>query len=126
MKHVLILLIIIALIWGLNAYVCGFISSSAGRMMEHVQAAKTAAQQNNFEAAAQEIDQIRQIWERDESRWEAFTDHREAQLVDTSINHLEGMVDSKETTDMPPELQELEFLLRQMNDKHSFKIENVF
>jgi hypothetical protein len=126
MKYLIILLTILVIIWSLNAYVCSFINNSAQIMLEHVKSAKAAAQAKDITAASQEISQLREIWESDEGRWEAFTDHREVEQVDTSINHLEGMVDEGSTDDMPVELQELEFILRKMNEKHMFRVENIF
>jgi hypothetical protein len=126
MKHLIIMLTILVIIWLVNAYVLSFIGNSAQAMLDQVKVIKAAAQAQDMQTAATEISKMRQSWEGYESRWEAFTDHREVELVDTSINHLEGMVDAGKTEDMPIELQELEFLLRQMTEKHRFKLENIF
>ena len=126
MKYLVILLTILLMVWVLNAYVGFFINSSTDALMEHIKSAKAAAHAKDLDAATKEISAMRELWEGDEGRWEAFTDHREVERVDTAINHLEGMVDAGTTEDMHVELQELEYLLRQMNDKHKLRLENIF
>ena len=126
MKYIITMALILAIIFGLNYYVAAYIGQSAHDLLDSVQQARRAATAGSVDAAAIRISAMRERWEHDESRWEAFTDHREVERVDILIQRLEGYVDEQTTEGMAEELQELEYLLRQMTEKHSFRIENIF
>lgn len=125
MKYIITMVLILAIILGLNFYVAAFISKSASALQDDLQQARQAASSGDLETAADTISTMRSRWERDEPKWEAFTDHREVEQVDTLINHLEGYVDEHTTEGMAEELQELEYQLRMMTEKHHFRLENI-
>ena len=126
MKYIITMALILAIILGLNAYVASYISKSADTLLDGVQQTRQAATVGDVQSAAGTISAMRERWEHDESRWEAFIDHREVERVDILIQRLEGYVDERTTEGMAEELQELEYLLRQMTEKHSFRLENIF
>ena len=126
MKYIITMALILANILGLNSYVASYISKSADTLLDGVQQTRQAATAGDVQSAAGTISAMRERWEHDESRWEAFIDHREVERVDILIQRLEGYVDERTTEGMAEELQELEYLLRQMTEKHSFRIENIF
>ncbi len=126
MKYIITMVLILVIILGLNFYVASYINKSADNLLDSVQQIRRAATAGDVQSAADMISAMRERWEHDETRWEAFTDHREVERVDILIQRLEGFVDERTTEGMAEELQELEYLLRQMTEKHSFKLENIF
>ncbi len=126
MKYIITMVLILVIILGLNFYVASYINKSADNLLDSVQQIRRAAAAGDVQSAADMISVMRERWEHDETRWEAFTDHREVERVDILIQRLEGFVDERTTEGMAEELQELEYLLRQMTEKHSFKLENIF
>lgn len=125
MKYIITMVLILAIILGLHIYVATFISQSAHALADDLQQTRQAAASGDLQTAADTISTMRNRWEHDEPWWEAFTDHREVEQVDTLINHLEGYVDERTTEGMAEELQELEYQLRMMTEKHRFRLENI-
>ena len=126
MKYLLIMALLLAIILGLNFGICTYIHHSTQNLLDDVKQVRNALAAQDQSAAAAAISAMRTRWEHDEPFWEAFTDHQEVEEVDILINRLEGYVDEHTLEGMAKELQELEYMLRQMTEKHQFRLENIF
>lgn len=126
MKYLVIMAILLAIILGLNCGISTYINHSTHTLLDDVKQVHTAMAAQDNDAAATAISSMRTRWEHDEPYWEAFTDHQEVEEVDILINRLEGFVDEHTMEGMAQDLQELEYMLRQMTEKHQFRAENIF
>lgn len=126
MKYLVIMALLLVIVLGLNIGISTYINNSTQNLLDDVKQIRDAMTAQNTETAETAISAMRTRWEHDEPCWEAFTDHQEVEEVDILINRLEGFVDEHTMEGMAQDLQELEYMLRQMTEKHQFRAENIF
>jgi hypothetical protein len=119
------MLCIVAIIWSLNIWAGSFIDKSTDKLLEDIDATKDAAQSGDAGATDLQVEELRYEWESVESRWEILVDHREVDRIDTLMTHLEAMAEVNTLDTLVPELDELEFFLTHIDDKHQIRPENI-
>lgn len=126
MRAVIIMLAIVAIILALNCYAGSFINDNSNELLSSIDKVKQAVQAGDLDAAGGRINDLRGEWESAESRWEVLVDHREVDRIDTLVTHLEGMAKAGTLDTMLPELDELSFFFKHINDKEKLRAENIF
>lgn len=125
MRAIVTILVIIAIIWTLNACTGAFIESSSQKLSTNIAQTRAAVETGDMQAYKNGIVALRSEWESDESRWEALVDHREVDRIDTLMTHLEALANGGNPEDILPELDELSFFLAHIGDKIKIRLENI-
>lgn len=125
LKAVIIMVVILAIIFTLNAYAGNYIDNSAKKLLADLENIKTMVQAGDVNTLNSEIKSLRDEWEGVESHWEILVDHREIDRIDTLMTHLEAMGKTGSLDTIMPEIEELAFFLTHIDDKHKIKAENI-
>ncbi len=78
------------------------------------------------EKAKKEMENIEKEWENRHDKLAYFIEHDELEKVETNITALKSYIETKKYEESISELDKAEFLLKHIQDKYAFNLENIF
>ena len=72
------------------------------------------------------VKEIRDEWESRHEKLAYYIEHDELEKVETNLVALNGFIESNEYSDAISELDKSVFVLKHIEDKYAFNLENVF
>lgn len=80
----------------------------------------------NGNEAKEKIDKIHEMWDQKHDLLAYYIEHDELEKVETNLTWLRSFIESKEYSDALAELDKTVFVLRHIEDKNKFNLQNVF
>ena len=80
----------------------------------------------NGNEAKEKIDKIHEMWDQKHDLLAYYIEHDELEKVETNLTGLRSFIESKEYSDALAELDKTVFVLRHIEDKNKFNLQNVF
>ena len=74
----------------------------------------------------EKIDKIHEMWDQKHDLLAYYIEHDELEKVETNLTGLRSFIESKEYSDALAELDKTVFVLRHIEDKNKFNLQNVF
>ena len=78
------------------------------------------------EKAKSEMENVEKEWENRHDKLAYFIEHDELEKVETNITALKSYIETKKYEESISELDKAEFLLKHIQDKYAFNLENIF
>ena len=78
------------------------------------------------EKANTEMENVEKEWENRHDKLAYFIEHDELEKVETNITALKSYIETKKYEESISELDKAEFLLKHIQDKYAFNLENIF
>lgn len=72
------------------------------------------------------VKEVRDDWENRHDKLAYYIEHDELEKVETNLVALNGFIESNEYSDAISELDKSVFVLKHIEDKYAFNLENVF
>ena len=72
------------------------------------------------------VKEVRDDWENRHDKLAYYIEHNELEKVETNLVALNGFIESNEYSDAISELDKSVFVLKHIEDKYAFNLENVF
>lgn len=73
-----------------------------------------------------EIDEIDQIWDNRHDKLAYFIEHDELEKVETEWRALKSLIETEEYKEAMSELDKSVFILKHIEDKYAFNLQNIF
>lgn len=82
--------------------------------------------EKNEQEIQSKIDEIKKDWDEMQEKLAYYIEHDELEKVETNITAMKSFVESKEYAEAIKELDEGVFLLKHIEDKYAFNLQNIF
>lgn len=80
----------------------------------------------NNDIAKDKINKIHEKWDKRHDKLAYYIEHDELEKVETNLTKLRSFIESNEYQDAMSELDDAVFLLRHIEEKNKFNLENIF
>lgn len=125
------IIIVIAIIVG-NIVTQNYTVKSIGILSEELEELKkdVIEAENNGEEVNENIknkkEEIKKEWENRHDKLAYFIEHDELEKVETDLTALNSFIETKEYAEAISELDKCVFVLKHIEDKYAFNLQNVF
>ena len=80
----------------------------------------------DYKEAKKSVENVQNIWEKRHDKLAYYIEHDELEKVETDITSLKRLIEVKEYGDAVSELDKAVFVLKHIEDKYDFNLENIF
>ena len=87
---------------------------------------KVEKENGNKEEVNEKIKKVRSQWESRHDKLAYFIEHDELEKVETSLTGLSGFIETEEYAEATSELDKSNFILKHIEEKYAFNLENIF
>lgn len=87
---------------------------------------KTGEQENTIEQVKNTMEEVKNEWEARHDKLAYFIEHDELEKVETNLTSLNSFLEMQEYADAISELDKSVFVLKHIEDKYAFNLENIF
>lgn len=87
---------------------------------------KVEKENGNKEEVNEKIKKVRSQWESRHDKLAYFIEHDELEKVETSLTGLSSFIETEEYTEATSELDKSNFILKHIEEKYAFNLENIF
>ena len=136
LKEVIICIIIVTIILIGNAITQNYTKETVGQLSDKLQEIKTELENQNGTSNSGEektdkiiqtkIDKLRQDWDESKKKLAYFIEHDELEKVETNIVSFSSFIKSKENEEAISDLDKCDFVLKHIQEKYAFNLENIF
>ena len=74
----------------------------------------------------EEVDNLSKRWEERHEKLSYYIEHNELEKIETSITQMKSFIETEEYGDSISELDTSAFLIRHIEDRYAFNLENIF
>ncbi|MGQ9558493.1 MAG: DUF4363 family protein [Desulfurispora sp.] len=106
-------------------YVNKQLAAQTAAMVTRVEEIKSAARQQDWSGAAQQITGITRDWRRQQGWWTLLMNHQEIEAVDFALARTQAAVESKDYYNCSIEAEELKAILQHIPEKEAFALRNI-
>lgn len=125
MKEIIIIIVILALIFGGAIYVQNYLEESSKYLISRLENLKEMIK-NKDENMKEEVNDIYNKWKKTDEKWAVVVLHDELDLIDESLIKMKSGVEEGDFDDSMRELETSIFLLNHINEKEKTSIKNIF
>ena len=127
-KELIIIIIIIMLVIVGNIITQNNTNKTVETISEELDVFKNEISNKNVrqEDAQNHIGKINDTWDKRSETLAYYIEHDELEKVETNLTGLRSFIESKEYSDALAELDKTVFVLRHIEDKNKFNLQNVF
>lgn len=87
---------------------------------------KIIMDQEDNEIIKQKNEEIKKIWESRHDKLAYYIEHDEVEKVETNLTGITSFIETEEFADAISELDKSNFILKHIEDKYAFNLENIF
>lgn len=117
--------IIILIIW-LDILTQNYTKTSTIEITECLSELKKEIEDKSLENAKEKLGELDKKWDEKHDKLAYYIEHDELEKVETNLTGLRSFIESKEYSDALAELDKTVFVLRHIEDKNKFNLQNVF
>lgn len=132
-KEIIVCIIIVITIIVGNIVTQNYTVKSIGILSEELEKLKKdviEAEENGEEEINENIkdkkEEIKKEWENRHDKFAYFIEHDELEKVETDLTALNSFIETKEYAEAISELDKCVFVLKHIEDKYAFNLQNVF
>ena len=125
-KETTICICIIILIIGLDILTQNYTKTSTIEITECLSELKKEIEDKSLENAKEKLGELDKKWDEKHDKLAYYIEHDELEKVETNLTGLRSFIESKEYSDALAELDKTVFVLRHIEDKNKFNLQNVF
>lgn len=121
------IVIVIAIIWGNHAtqsYTTSSVSELSSELMQLRE--KMTQEQKENKNIQEEMETLYQQWNEKHDKLAYFIEHDELEKVETELVAIKSLIETQEFEEAISELDKSVFVLRHIEDKYAFNLQNVF
>ena len=86
----------------------------------------TETEKINWNEVENKFANMQKEWRKDFEKLAYYTEHDELEKVDTNLTGLRSYIETKEEIEAINELEKSVFILKHIEDKYSFNLQNIF
>lgn len=124
-ETIICIIIVIAIIFG-DKTTQNYTTESVSTLSSGLMALREEFNQNNKEKMQNDMENIYQQWEQRHDKLAYFIEHDELEKVETEFVAIKSYIETDEYEEAISELDKSVFILRHIEDKYAFNLENVF
>lgn len=87
---------------------------------------KVEKENGNKEEIDKKVNKVRSEWESRHDKLAYFIEHDELEKIETSLTGLYSFIETEEYTEATSELDKSNFILKHIEEKYAFNLENIF
>ena len=87
---------------------------------------KVEKENGNKEEIDKKVNTVRSEWESRHDKLAYFIEHDELEKIETSLTGLYSFIETEEYTEATSELDKSNFILKHIEEKYAFNLENIF
>lgn len=127
LKEIIVcIVIIVGIVFG-NNVTQGYTVNSVDVLVENLEEIKRDIENDMYvEELKQEVGKLDNEWEQRHNNLAYFIEHDELEKVETNIVSLRSFIETKEYSEAISELDKAVFILKHIEDKYAFNLQNVF
>ena len=130
LKEIIICITIVTTIVIGNSVTQKYTTESVDEMVNSLNSIRTEIFENkeniDINNLQDEIDNLKEKWEKRHEKLAFYIEHDELEKVETNITAMKSFVESAEYADSISELDKTVFVLKHIEDKYVFNLQNVF
>lgn len=125
-KELIISIVIIISIFSLDMFTQNYTEKSVERITEQFSNLKKYISDDNAENIQNTIKNIDDDWEKIHDKLAYYIEHDELEKVETNLTSLKSYIETNEYAEAVSELDKSVFILKHIEDKYVFNLQNVF
>jgi len=130
MKETIIIISILAIIFGGAMYTKNFLDRTSEEIILKLEELKeeivTARESNNRGRANELSNEIYEKWEEIDKTWSIIVFHEELDTIQISLTKMKAQIEKGELEESLEELETTKFLINHIKETEKFKLENIF
>ena len=125
-ESIICIIIIIAIIFG-NYVTQNYTKETITEISENLISLRDEiTKEEEQEKKSEKIEEINKQWEERHDKLAYFLEHNELEKIETNLTELKSYIETEELPDMVSHIDKTVFLLRHMEDKYAFNLQNIF
>ena len=117
--------IIILIIW-LDILTQNYTKTSTIEITECLSELKKEIEDKSLENAKEKLGELDKKWDEKHDKLAYYIEHDELEKVETNLTSLRSFIEAKENSEAVSELDKSIFVLKHIEDKYAFNLQNVF
>ena len=126
MREIVIIMVVLAIIFGVNNITETYTDSSLGKIDELLKDLRTILIDKNNSKAIEKIDEILNKWEEKSEVLSYYIEHDELEKIETYLIEIKSDIDNNDFIKAIENLDVCEFIISHMNEKQGFLLKNIF
>ena len=126
-ESIICIVIILSIILG-NNITQNYTKQSVEELSKELNSLRETVNKTDIDAqeAKDKMEVIHQKWEERHDKLAYFIEHDELEKVETELTEIKAYIETQEYEELVGKLDKSMFLLRHIEDKYSFNLQNVF
>lgn len=125
-KESVICIIIVVVIFSLDVFTQDYTNKTTLEITKIFSDLKEQILKEDKEQITKQIASLEESWKGRHNKLAYYIEHDELEKVETNLTGLRSFIESKEYSDALAELDKTVFVLRHIEDKNKFNLQNVF
>jgi len=126
LKETIICILIILLIFTFDFITQKYTENKIEVIIKKLESLEDVIKENNIEKNQNKINDINKSWEKIEKTLSYFLEHDEIEKIGTGLKLLTSFINSGEVNLSLSEIEKTIFILKHIEEKNSFSLENIF
>lgn len=126
LKHVLIIIVVLALIIGFGYWTLQEVAQSSEVLLSLSLSLEESIKQNLWDEAENRFKKLDSAWQKTKSLWTVLLNHTEIDNIDLTLAKLEQYIKTQEQGLALAEISSLKLLIRHIPEKEKLTLENIF
>jgi predicted PurR-regulated permease PerM len=126
LKLLAVMVVLLIVIVGFASFLYYQTSSISGDLVDSLSAIKQHLEEDKWEKAQQELNQLNRHWEKADRWWTPVMDHREIDMLDQSIGRVSTWVEVQNKDEALVEVNVAIRMVKRLLDREGFNISNLF
>lgn len=126
LKHVLIIIVVLALIIGFGYWTLQEVAQSSQVLLSLSLSLEESIKQNLWDEAENRFKKLDSAWQKTQSLWTVLLNHTEIDNIDLTLAKLEQYIKTQEQGLALAEISSLKLLIRHIPEKEKLTLENIF
>ena len=126
-ETIICIVIVIAIFFG-NSVTQNYTKESVSELSNSLTALREQIAKDEIETQKinEEIDNFSKKWEERHEKLSYYIEHNELEKIETSLTQMKSFIETGEYGDSISELDTSAFLIRHIEDRYAFNLENIF
>ena len=120
------MIVLLVVIVGFASFIYYQTSTIAGDLQDSLYSIQQQLDQENWEQAHEEINQLNVHWEKADRWWTPFMDHREIDMLDQSIGRVSSLVEVRLKEEALVEVKTAKRMVSRIMDREGINLSNIF
>lgn len=126
MRLLVALAAILGLIIGMAFWYNNSLQETTDELCRQIDSISREIEQEKWEAAVKQNEELEQIWQQKARRWPVYMDHQEIDNIEFSLARAKGYIICRDKALSIGQLLELKLMLQHIPAKEALKLENIF